>query len=43
MGKRADKKTQIARAVLDELGAKGSVSRKTQMVIDDVSRLGEAP
>ncbi len=41
MGERAVKKTMIAEQVLEELGTKAGVSRRTQMVMDDVSRMGE--
>jgi Ca-activated chloride channel family protein len=38
MGKRAAKKTMLAKQVLQELNAGGRVSKKTQLAIDDVAR-----
>jgi Ca-activated chloride channel homolog len=38
MGKRAAKKTMLAKAVLNELHAGGRVSKKTQLAMDDSSR-----
>ena len=38
MGKRANKKTMLAKQVLQELNAGGRVSKKTQLAIDDVAR-----
>lgn len=38
MGKRAAKKTMLAKQVLDELHAGGRVSKKTQLAVDDVAR-----
>ena len=41
MGERAAKKTMIARKVLDELGTKEGVSKKTVLVMEDAARVGE--
>jgi Ca-activated chloride channel homolog len=38
MGKRAAKKTMLARQVLQELNAGGRVSKKTQLAVDDAAR-----
>jgi Ca-activated chloride channel family protein len=38
MGKRANKKTMLAKQVLQELNAGGRVSKKTMLAIDDVAR-----
>ena len=38
LGPRAQKKTQLARQVLDELSGGGRVSKKTQLAVDDVAR-----
>jgi Ca-activated chloride channel family protein len=38
MGRRAAKKTMLARQVLDEVNAKGRVSKKTQLAVDDEMR-----
>jgi hypothetical protein len=38
MGRRAAKKTMLAKKVLEELNAGGRVSKKTQLAIDDVAR-----
>jgi len=44
MGKRAAKKTMLAKAVLQELNAGGRVSKKTQLAVDDAAREAmEAP
>ncbi len=39
MGTRADKKTMLARQVLQELNVGGRVSKKTQLAVDDAARL----
>jgi Ca-activated chloride channel family protein len=41
MGKRAAKKTMLAKQVLQELNAGGRVSKKTQLAMDDVARMVE--
>jgi Ca-activated chloride channel family protein len=41
MGPRAAKKTMLARQVLQELNAGGRVSKKTQLAMEDVSRLAQ--
>jgi Ca-activated chloride channel family protein len=41
MGPRAAKKTMLARQVLQELNAGGRVSRKTQLAMDDMTRVVE--
>jgi Ca-activated chloride channel family protein len=41
MGARAAKKTMLAKQVLQELNAGGRVSKKTQLAMDDSSRLAE--
>jgi uncharacterized protein YegL len=41
MGKRAAKKTMLARQVLQELNAGGRVSKKTQLAMEDSARLAE--
>jgi Ca-activated chloride channel family protein len=41
MGPRANKKTMLAKQVLQELNAGGRVSKKTQLAIDDNARLAE--
>src|SRR5262245_2930787 len=41
MGQRANKKTMLAKQVLQELNAGGRVSKKTQLAVDDVARLVE--
>lgn len=43
MGKRAEKKTMLAKQVLQELNAEGRVSRKTQLALDDVARIADIP
>jgi Ca-activated chloride channel family protein len=43
IGARAARKTQLAMQVLDELKVDRQVSRKTQMALDDVARVGEVP
>ena len=40
MGPRAAKKTMLAKAVLDELGHGGRVSKKTQLAVDDAAHGG---
>ncbi len=39
MGPRANKKTMLAKQVLQELNAGGRVSKKTQLAVDDAARL----
>lgn len=39
MGKRADKKTMLAKQVLQEINAGGRVSKKTQLAMDDAARV----
>jgi Ca-activated chloride channel homolog len=41
MGKRAAKKTMLAKQVLQELNAGGRVSKKTQLAVDDAARAAE--
>jgi hypothetical protein len=41
LGKRAAKKTMLARQVLQELNVGGRVSKKTQLAVDDAARLAE--
>ena len=41
MGPRANKKTMLAKQVLQELNAGGRVSKKTQLAVDDAARLAE--
>jgi Ca-activated chloride channel family protein len=41
MGPRANKKTMLAKQVLQELNAGGRVTKKTQLAIDDNARLAE--
>jgi predicted nucleic acid-binding protein len=41
MGRRAAKKTMLAKQVLQELNAGGRVSKKTQLAMDDAARLVE--
>jgi Ca-activated chloride channel family protein len=41
MGQRAAKKTMLAKQVLQELNAGGRVSKKTQLAMDDSSRVAE--
>jgi Ca-activated chloride channel family protein len=41
MGKRAAKKTMLAKQVLQELHAGGRVSKKTQLALDDAARMAE--
>jgi Ca-activated chloride channel family protein len=41
MGKRAAKKTMLAKQVLQELNAGGRVSKKTQLAMDDAARMAE--
>jgi Ca-activated chloride channel family protein len=41
LGRRAAKKTMLARQVLQELNAGGRVSKKTQLAVDDAARLAE--
>ena len=41
MGPRAAKKTMLAKQVLQELNAGGRVSKKTQLAVDDATRLAE--
>jgi Ca-activated chloride channel family protein len=41
MGRRAAKKTMLAKQVLEELNAGGRVSKKTQLAMDDMARLVE--
>jgi Ca-activated chloride channel family protein len=41
MGKRAAKKTMLAKQVLQELHAGGRVSKKTQLAMDDAARMAE--
>jgi len=41
MGKRAAKKTMLAKAVVDEVNVKGRVSKKTQLAMEDSARLAE--
>jgi len=41
MGKRAAKKTMLAKAVLEEMNSTGRVSKKTQLAMDDNARLAE--
>jgi Ca-activated chloride channel family protein len=43
MGNRAKKKTMLATQALQELNAEGRPSRKTQLAIEDASRLAEMP
>jgi Ca-activated chloride channel homolog len=41
MGKRANKKTMLAKQVLQELNAGGRVSKKTQLAMDDAARMAD--
>lgn len=41
MGARANKKTMLAKQVLQELNAGGRVSKKTQLAVDDAARAAE--
>ena len=41
MGKRAAKKTMLAKQVLQELNAGGRVSKKTQLAMEDSARMAE--
>jgi Ca-activated chloride channel family protein len=41
MGKRAAKKTMLAKQVLQEMNAGGRVSKKTQLAVDDAARAAE--
>jgi Ca-activated chloride channel family protein len=41
LGRRAAKKTMLARQVLQELNTGGRVSKKTQLAVDDAARLAE--
>jgi Ca-activated chloride channel family protein len=41
MGKRAAKKTMLAKQVLQELNAGGRVSKKTQLAMDDAARMAD--
>jgi Ca-activated chloride channel homolog len=41
MGKRADKKTMLAKQVLQELNVGGRVSKKTQLAVDDAMRAAQ--
>jgi hypothetical protein len=41
MGKRAVKKTMLAKQVLQELNAGGRVSKKTQLAMEDSARMAE--
>jgi len=43
MGQRGKKKTMLAQQVLEELNAKGRVSKKTQLAMADAGRLAELP
>jgi Ca-activated chloride channel family protein len=43
MGGRARKKTMLAEQVLEELTAEATVTRKTQLELDDAVRRGESP
>jgi Ca-activated chloride channel family protein len=43
MGKGAERKTQLAKQVLEELNAEGHVKRKTQLELDDAARIAEVP
>lgn len=43
MGKRAEKKTMLAKEVLNELNASGRVCKKTQLAMADAIRMAEAP
>ncbi len=41
MGKRANKKTMLAKQVLQELNVGGRVSKKTQLALEDTARMSE--
>jgi Ca-activated chloride channel family protein len=43
MGQAAERKTQLARQVLEELNAEGHVCRKTRVELDDAARMAEVP